>query len=125
MDLPGPFCAVVADTMPVTPRLRLLLVPSALMSYSITFPRFPRYPLILVVLHVAGIPNEGRLVPPTSKLTRLTPETVVIEPPMNDLLETLFIKVSHLLVVKAPDNLVRCVLPKLTLVMNYFPVTSR
>lgn len=118
MDLPVPLCAVVADTIPVTPRLRLLLVPNALMSYRTTFPSFPRYPLMLVVLQLIGPPNDGRFVPPTSRLTRLTLPTVVMELPMNVLLSTLLMKVWHLLVLNAWDSLLRWVAPKLTLVMN-------
>lgn len=125
MDLPVPLCAVVASTMPVTPRPRLLYVPSARMYYRTTFPRFPRYPLMLVVLQVAGAPNEGRLVPPTSRLTRLTPVTLVIEVPMKLLLDMLLMNLRQEFWGNLLVSLARCLVPKLTLVMNYLWLTSR
>lgn len=74
---------------------------------------------------MAGIPNEGRLVPPTSRLTRLSVVTSVMDLPMNVLLATLFMKVWQDLVGYRASSLVRCLVPKLTLVISYFPVTSR
>lgn len=73
---------------------------------------------MLVVLQVAGIPNEGRLVPPTSKLTRLSAVTLVMDLPMNVLLATLLMKVWQELLGYRVASLVRCLVPKLMLVIS-------
>lgn len=73
---------------------------------------------MLVVLQVAGIPNEGRLVPPTSKLTRLSAVTLVMDLPMNVLLATLLMQVWQELLGYRVASLVRCLVPKLMLVIS-------